>query len=56
MPTLVRYSSFTGSPLASAVATCTTPINYSATNTSTALIDPMLDYDRYFFMQYTQRF
>jgi iron complex outermembrane receptor protein len=32
------------------------PINYSATNTSTALIDPMLDYDRYFFMQYTQRF
>ncbi len=32
------------------------PITYSATNTSTALIDPMLDYDRYFFMQYTPRF
>ncbi|WP_140719588.1 TonB-dependent receptor plug domain-containing protein [Pseudomonas sp. Hp2] len=32
------------------------PITYSVTNASTALLDPMLDYDRYFFMQYTQRF
>ncbi len=32
------------------------PITYSADNSSTAQIDPMLDYDRYLFMQYTQRF
>ncbi|WP_434027497.1 TonB-dependent receptor plug domain-containing protein [[Pseudomonas] boreopolis] len=32
------------------------PITYSVTNSSTAALDPMLDYDRYLFMQYTQRF
>jgi iron complex outermembrane recepter protein len=32
------------------------PVTYSVTNASSALIDPMLDYDRYLFMQYTQRF
>ncbi|MCI2243380.1 TonB-dependent receptor [Xanthomonas sp. PPL568] len=32
------------------------PITYSLTNNSSSSIDPMLDYDRYLFMQYTQRF
>lgn len=32
------------------------PVTYSVTNSSTAYIDPMLDYDRYVFMSYTQRF
>jgi len=32
------------------------PITYSLTNNSSSSIDPMLDYDRYIFMQYTQRF
>jgi iron complex outermembrane receptor protein len=32
------------------------PITYSVTNNSSSSIDPMLDYDRYFFMQYTQSF
>lgn len=34
----------------------TPPASYSVTNSSTAYVDPMLDYDRYVFMQYTQRF
>ncbi|QGH65113.1 TonB-dependent receptor [Xanthomonas oryzae pv. oryzicola] len=32
------------------------PITYSITNSSTAAIDPMLDYDRFLFVQYNQRF
>ncbi|WP_312237527.1 TonB-dependent receptor [Stenotrophomonas sp.] len=32
------------------------PITYSLTNNNSSSIDPMLDYDRYLFMQYTQRF
>jgi len=32
------------------------PMSYSQTNNSSGSIDPMLDFDRYFFMQYTQRF
>ncbi len=32
------------------------PITISLTNNSSSSIDPMLDYDRYLFMQYTQRF
>ncbi len=32
------------------------PITYSLTNNSSSSIDPMLDYDRYLFMQYTQKF
>jgi len=32
------------------------PITYSVTNNSSSSIDPMLDYDRFFFMNYTQRF
>ncbi|WP_066097346.1 TonB-dependent receptor plug domain-containing protein [Xanthomonas massiliensis] len=32
------------------------PITYSLDNNSSSSIDPMLDYDRYVFMQYTQRF
>lgn len=32
------------------------PQSYSQTNNSSGSIDPMLDYDRYVFMQYTQRF
>ncbi len=34
----------------------TPPITYSVTNNSSSSIDPMLDYDRFFFMNYTQRF
>ncbi|MCC8686046.1 TonB-dependent receptor plug domain-containing protein [Xanthomonas campestris] len=32
------------------------PVTYSITNSSTAAIDPMLDYDRFLFVQYNQRF
>ncbi|RXR08699.1 TonB-dependent receptor plug domain-containing protein [Pseudoxanthomonas composti] len=32
------------------------PVTYSLSNNSSSSIDPMLDYDRYVFMQYTQRF
>ena len=32
------------------------PQTYSQSNNSSGSIDPMLDYDRYMFMQYTQRF
>ncbi|AKN94430.1 TonB-dependent receptor [Xanthomonas oryzae pv. oryzicola] len=32
------------------------PITYSITNSSTAAIDPMLDYDRFLFVRYNQRF
>ncbi|WIH06000.1 TonB-dependent receptor [Xanthomonas translucens pv. graminis] len=32
------------------------PITNSLTNNSSSSIDPMLDYDRYLFMQYTQKF
>ncbi|AWH18823.1 TonB-dependent receptor [Stenotrophomonas sp. ZAC14D2_NAIMI4_7] len=34
----------------------TPPQSYSQTNNSSGSIDPMLDFDRYVFMQYTQRF
>ncbi|MGV8961481.1 MAG: TonB-dependent receptor plug domain-containing protein [Stenotrophomonas sp.] len=32
------------------------PITYSVSNSSASQIDPMLDYDRFLFIQYTQRF
>ena len=32
------------------------PVTYSVGNSSSASIDPMLDYDRYLFVQYTQKF
>ncbi|HEX7989470.1 MAG TPA: TonB-dependent receptor [Stenotrophomonas sp.] len=32
------------------------PITYSVTNSSASQIDPMLDYDRFLFIQYNQRF
>ncbi|WP_343652550.1 TonB-dependent receptor [Stenotrophomonas sp.] len=34
----------------------TPPITYAVTNASAVQLDPMLDYDRYLFVQYNQRF
>jgi len=34
----------------------TPPITYAVTNASAVQLDPMLDYDRFLFIQYNQRF